>query len=155
MRRRKNSQVQKTFVTVALLDRPLEDEIEAHLALLNWAAWCVVRRRPGRCASVEGRFVPPKQNIYNPPEPKVAVDVVLAEKVNSALLEIPFGYRDVLRLRYHERKNDRTIAQEVGVHVLSYQRFIRDARLSLLLVLLRPDNGVRSTATIRALRATV
>lgn len=115
-----------------LLDQPQPDELDTHRQLLNWAAWCRMRGgRPGRCFSVEGRFIPPAQKVHNPPAPREEVDMLAAERVNSALLEVPAEHRRALVERYFYRCPDRVLARRLAIRPDSYQRFLRDARLML------------------------
>ena len=124
-----------------LLDRPCDDELPVHGALLRWAEWCRVRWRPARAGSAEGSYAPEAQNVFNPPGPRPVVDPVLAVAVNAGLLALPERERRGLRLRYHERLPDRIIAKMLAVHHAAYQAFLRGARLMLRNVLRR--NGVR------------
>jgi len=119
-----------------LLDEPAEDEWPTHEALLNWAEWCRVRRRPGRCFSAEGHYRPPAGNVYHPPEPRRALDPLAAERVNGALLALPEKCRRALHWRYHLQAPDRVIAKALALRPTAYQAFIRAARLMLRNVLL-------------------
>lgn len=120
-----------------LLDEPAEDEIPAHEALLNWAAWCRVRWHPRRAGSAEGWYKPEAQDVFNPPEPRPAVDQVLAVEVNAALVSVPERSRTALGLRYHQRAPDRAICRIARVRPEHYQGFMRQARLMLRNVLRR------------------
>ena len=135
-----------------LLDEPAEDEIEVHEALLNWAEWCRVRRRPWRCLSVEGRYRPAAGNVYEPqstrPPPK-ASDPLAAEEVNGALLAVPEQHRQALHWRYHLRAPDRVIARALAIRPGGYGRFMRDARLMLRNVLLFRRSRAIIRPTIR------
>ena len=127
-----------------IMDCPAEDEEPMHKALLNWAAWCVGRTQPGHCQSAEWRYIPKGINVFNPPEARTEVNEPSAIEVNAALLDVPEWHRAALVMRYHARLWDRTIYRHLGVHRLSYQRFMRDARLMLRAVLLRRKSGLVS-----------
>ena len=116
---------------ITLLDTPEADELETHLALINWALWCRSKWAPQRAYSAEGRYVPPATNIFTPQEPGVAVDERSAVEVNASLVLVPQQHRQALRLRYYDRAPDRIIARRLAIHAGSYQRFLRDARLML------------------------
>ena len=109
-------------------DEPGEDEMEAHEALLNWAAWCVVRRSPGRAGSAEGNYRPEAGNVFHGLEPSKRINVPQAEQVNASMLDVPEAQRMALHLRYYLRMPDRGIAGVVGVAASSYLRFMADAR---------------------------
>ena len=109
-------------------DEPAEDEIEAHEALQNWGAWCLVRRSPGRAGSAEGNYRPEAGNVHQGLEPSRQINVPQAEQVNAALIDVPEAQRMALHMRYYLRMADRGIAGAVGVEATSYLRFMADAR---------------------------
>jgi DNA-directed RNA polymerase specialized sigma24 family protein len=102
-----------------------------HDALVNWAAWCRSHPTQGRCFSAEGRYVPPAQNLFHTPEPRVQVDEVQAQAVNAAMLDLPEQARFALWMRYFRRVPDRVIARSCGVGAKYYVGFMRHARLML------------------------
>ena len=122
-----------------LFDEPAEDEWETHEALLNWAKWCLVKRRPGRCRSVEGRYRPVAGNVYEPQStslPPKAPDSLAAEEVNGALLAVPAEHRRALICRYHVGMPDRVICKLLALRPAAHLAFMRTARLMLRNILL-------------------
>lgn len=121
-------------------DEPQEDELDIHELLLNWAAWCIWRRTPGRTGSAEGRYVAEKGNVYNPPNPSAKVNIPAAEELNAAMLELPDKQRLALHYRYYLGKPDAGIAKALDLDPAFYLRFMRDARFLLQAILQkRPD----------------
>lgn len=141
-RSRRYTRPQSNGTSAPIMDTPAEDEESMHNALLNWAAWCIARVQPGHCLSAEWRYIPKGINVYNPPEARTAVNEPAAVEVNAALLDVPEWHRAAIVMRYHARLWDRTIYRRLGIHRLSYQRFMRDARLMLRAVLLRRKSGL-------------
>ncbi len=118
-----------------LVDTPADDEMTAHVALIQWARWCLQRRRPGRALSAEGRYRPESGHVHEGLVARQQVDVLTAEAVNQALLRLPEQHREILRLRYHVEMPDLAIAKSLGIKRSGFQKFIRDARLMLAAVL--------------------
>jgi len=112
-------------------DEPSEDELDIHELLLNWAAWCVWRKTPGKTGSAEGRYVAEKGNVYNPPSPATKVNIPAAEEVNAAMLELPDSQRLALHYRYYLGKPDYAIAKVLGWDARFYLQCMRDCRALL------------------------
>lgn len=120
-----------------LIDNPRADEEWIHSALLAWGRWCKERKVRGKCNSIEHRYVAPKGNIWNPPEPREPVNLLLANEVNSAMIELPEQTRDILAARYFLRLTDQILCRRFRLKEDSYPKFIRGARLMLQSILLK------------------
>ena len=117
-----------------LMDEPQDDETWVHEALIAWGFWCHDRPWRAGCVSAEGRYRPPAQALFNPPEPRPR-SFVRPEDTNSALLGVPGQHREALVLRYYMLMPDRIICRIIALRPTAYQRFMRDARLMIRNVL--------------------
>jgi DNA-directed RNA polymerase specialized sigma24 family protein len=122
----------KPVPDMLLLDEPAEDERWIHDQLVRWAVWCRPAYRPSQACSAEGRYVAPKGNIYDPPEPKLMYSVEEARMVNRALLQLSEHPRAVLRARYYERLPDQLLCRRHNVKHSDYRSTLRNYRLLLL-----------------------
>lgn len=124
------------------VDLPQPDEEWIHAMLLRWAEWCRERKQRGACESVEGRYVAPKANIYNPPEVRLLlISVEEVREVNGAMLELPQQTRDVLAARYFLKLPDNALCRRFALKQESFAQFMRGARLMLQSTLLRRRRG--------------
>jgi len=131
-------------------DEPGEDEMGAHDALVNWAAWCMVRRTPGRAGSAEGNYRPEAGNVFHGLEPSKRINIPQAEEVNAAMVTVPEAQRMALHMRYYLRMPDRGIAGAVGIAPSSYLRFMADARRLLWAAFLsRADKAIIARDNLR------
>lgn len=132
------------------LDEPRADEAWIHALLLSWGEWCKERKVRGKCNSIEHRYVAPKGNIYNPPEPRgEPVNLLEIREVNSAMLELPEQTRNVLAARYFLKSPDYVLLRRFRIKEDSYPKFMRDARLMLQSILLKRRSECILTSTTR------
>lgn len=116
------------------VDQPQPDEQDMHARLEDLGRMVpdVVRARSiFRCDSAEGSYRPEGLNVLQGIAPRKQVDEQAMLAIDAALVKLPLDHRKALQWRYYDQRSDVAICKALELASASYQRFMRDARLTL------------------------
>jgi hypothetical protein len=133
------------------------EESWIYARLTNWGHWARTRPLYGHCYSIEHRFRSPQH--WNPPEPRIVVDVPQALEVERAMRHIPRRNHTALTCHFVYRLPARRCCQIVmirfdlwgeilgdAMHMIENRLTIQIGRNNLLANSRKPMQPVEKTA---------
>jgi len=74
---------------------------DIHYRLQNWARYARVRKWPSHCRSIEHQYLPEAGDVFDPPPPRITVDLWDALAVEKAwAYKMPFKEKMLLKAHY-------------------------------------------------------
>lgn len=103
----------------------MQAESWIHGELTNWANWARTRPHYGHCYSIEHLYRSPQH--WNPPEPRIVVDVPRALDVERAMRHIPKRHRLALGCHFVWRMSQKACCQRVILRFDLWDEFLGKA----------------------------
>ena len=101
----------------------------------NWGRWAHERARRGRAMSAEGRYLPERvrgdeeADRRRPSLPIDAADAVLVDAALAPVKGFPMRESRLLKMHYVRRLSDKTVREELRIHVHDWPGVARYALL--------------------------
>jgi hypothetical protein len=103
----------------------MQAESWIHARLTNWGHWARTRTHYGHCYSIEHQYRSPQH--WNPPEPRIVVDVPEAMEVERVMRHIPRRHSVALACHFVWRLPQKACCQRVMLRFDLWDEFLGDA----------------------------